>query len=210
MKKLSPILAFVGAIAVIAAKLTTPESDILLFAGAAIALASGLLGFIISPTAPQTAPAPETTPEPKPEAAAIPPAPEPAPTSIPTDGLVLVSQLQEKGRFLDFLMDDISAYPDAQVGAAARVIHQGCKSVVTQAFAPEAVSSASEGTRISLDADYKKSDFRVSGELSGEAPYAVTLEHKGWKPTQCVLPELQGELSSASEYTFVPAQVSAK
>lgn len=210
MNKLSPILAFVGAIAVIAAKLTTPESDILLFAGAAIALASGALGFTMSPTSSQPAPTPEAKSEPEPQPAVIPPAPEPAPKGIPTDGLVLVSQLQEKGRFLDFLMDDISAYPDAQVGAAARVIHQGCKGVITTAFAPQPVSSSPEGTQISLEADYNTHNYRVSGELSGEAPYTVTLQHKGWKPTQCILPEFQGTLSSPNEYTFAPAQVSGK
>ena len=210
MSKLSPILAFIGAIAVIAAKLTNPESDILLFAGAALALASGVLGLIMAPQAPQPTPVAEEPSKAESTSAAIPPAPETQPQGIPTDSLVLVSQLQEKGRFLDFLMDDISAYSDTQVGAAARIIHQGCKSVVTQAFAPIAISSATEGTQITLENDYHKSDFRISGELSGEGPYTVTLEHKGWKPTQCILPEFQGTLSSASEYTFTPAQVSTQ
>ena len=34
-----------------------------------------------------------------------------------------LAMLQEKGRLVDFLMDDINAYNDAQVGAAARVVH---------------------------------------------------------------------------------------
>jgi len=42
--------------------------------------------------------------------------------------------LQEKGRLVDFLMDDITAYDDAQVGAAARVIHQGCKAALQEHF----------------------------------------------------------------------------
>ena len=73
-----------------------------------------------------------------------------------------------EGRFLDFLMDDISAYPDAQVGAAARVIHQGCESVIENTFAPAPVSEVTERAAFDLDADFDKSAFRVSGELTGE------------------------------------------
>src|SRR6516225_1466269 len=42
--------------------------------------------------------------------------------------------LQEKGRLVDFLMDDIKSYSDAQVGAAARVLHEGCKAVLLEHF----------------------------------------------------------------------------
>ena len=42
--------------------------------------------------------------------------------------------LQEQGRLVDFLMDDIKGYSDAQVGAAARVLHEGCRAVLFGAF----------------------------------------------------------------------------
>ena len=45
-----------------------------------------------------------------------------------------LAMLQEKGRLVDFLMDDINAYNDAQVGAAARVVHAGCKGVLQEHF----------------------------------------------------------------------------
>jgi hypothetical protein len=35
--------------------------------------------------------------------------------------VAFVGLLQDKGRFVDFLMDDVALYNDAQVGAAARV-----------------------------------------------------------------------------------------
>ena len=40
-----------------------------------------------------------------------------------------LATLQERGRLVDFLMDDVTTYNDAQVGAAARVVHEGCKAV---------------------------------------------------------------------------------
>jgi hypothetical protein len=40
--------------------------------------------------------------------------------------------LQARGRLVDFLMDDINSYSDAQVGAAARVVHGGCKAALLE------------------------------------------------------------------------------
>jgi hypothetical protein len=31
---------------------------------------------------------------------------------------------------VDFLMEDVTTYDDAQVGAAARVVHEGCQSAL--------------------------------------------------------------------------------
>ena len=42
--------------------------------------------------------------------------------------------LQARGRLVDFLMDDINAHDDAQVGAAARVVHAGCKTALLEHF----------------------------------------------------------------------------
>src|SRR5258708_33455175 len=38
--------------------------------------------------------------------------------------LRLLSVLQREGRLVDFLLEDIQAYPDAQVGSAVRYIHR--------------------------------------------------------------------------------------
>src|SRR5271165_2926678 len=52
--------------------------------------------------------------------------------------------LQEKGRLVDFLMDDIKGYNDAQVGAAARVLHEGCRTVCPTGCArPNAIRARS-------------------------------------------------------------------
>ena len=45
-----------------------------------------------------------------------------------------LATLQEQGRLIDFLMDDITTYDDGQVGAAARVVHQGCKAALQEHF----------------------------------------------------------------------------
>src|SRR4029453_10859892 len=34
--------------------------------------------------------------------------------------------LQREGRLIDFVLEDLAAYSDAQIGAAARDVHAGC------------------------------------------------------------------------------------
>jgi hypothetical protein len=208
MQKLIPVLSLVGGLWVIAAACLIAEQPLAAIAGGVISVVAGLLGLMTSASKPVDAaiePHEDAAPP-----AAVPPVPASAETGLAADALVLTSLLQEKGRFLDFLMDDITAYPDAQVGAAARVIHQGCKSVVLDAFAPTAVSEVAEQSSITLDTDFDKTAYRLSGNVGGEPPYTGTVEHKGWRPTQYKLPEYQGNLSAAEDYVFAPAQVGVR
>jgi hypothetical protein len=98
--------------------------------------------------------------------------------------------LQEKGRLVDFLMDDITSYDDAQVGAAARVIHQGCRQVLREHFNITAISESEEGSQVTVPAGYAKEQYRIVGKLSGEPPFTGTLVHKGWKTEFVKLPRI--------------------
>ncbi|MBD3316177.1 MAG: DUF2760 domain-containing protein, partial [Chitinivibrionales bacterium] len=82
--------------------------------------------------------------------------------------LVLLSLLQEKGRLIDFVMEDITTYSDQQVSAAARVVHQGCREVVTNSFDPAPVSEEAEKKSISLPRGYSAEEFRIVGTVGGE------------------------------------------
>lgn len=98
--------------------------------------------------------------------------------------------LQEKGRLVDFLMEDVAAYDDAQVGAAARVIHQGCKEVLGEYFSITPVSVAEEGTRITVPAGYAADEYRLIGKISGNPPFNGKLIHKGWRTDYVKLPRI--------------------
>ena len=56
--------------------------------------------------------------------------PSPVAAAIPMDAAVeagvvqFLARLQEKGRLVDFLMDDITPYSNEQIGVVARVVHQ--------------------------------------------------------------------------------------
>ena len=39
----------------------------------------------------------------------------------------MLALLQRDGRLIDFLAENISTYPDAQLGAAVRTIHEACR-----------------------------------------------------------------------------------
>ena len=61
----------------------------------------------------------QKSPPPTPAVEPARPATEPPRASRAAEIVHFLAMLQEKGRLVDFLMDDINAYGDAQVGAAA-------------------------------------------------------------------------------------------
>jgi len=89
--------------------------------------------------------------------------------------------LQEKGRLVDFLMDDVTSYSDAQVGAAARVLHGGCKAVLLEHFGISPVREESEGSKVTVPVGYAPDEYRLVGKISGEASFSVTLVHQDGK-----------------------------
>ena len=98
--------------------------------------------------------------------------------------------LQEKGRLIDFLMEDITSYDDTQVGAAARVIHQGCRQVLQEHFNITAICESEEGSQVTVPTGYAKEQYRFVGKLSGDPPFTGTLIHKGWKTEFVKLPRI--------------------
>ena len=98
--------------------------------------------------------------------------------------------LQEKGRLVDFLMDDIKGYTDAQVGAAARVLHEGCKAVLLEHFGIRPVREESEGSKVTVPAGYAPDEYRLVGKIRGEAPFSGVLVHHGWRTEWVKLPRL--------------------
>ena len=108
-----------------------------------------------------------------------------------------LAALQEKGRLVDFLMDDVTGYEDAQVGAAARVVHEGCRAALNEVFTIVAVTESAEGTTISVPETHRADEYRLTGKLSGLAPFNGTVVHRGWRTSNTKLPQIvvpDGEL----------------
>lgn len=153
------------------------------------------------------------------EAEARPPAPQaeaPRPAVQPAaenqaDAEVInfLSSLQQKGRLLDFLMDDITAYSDAQVGAAARVVHDGCKAVLKEHLTIRPVREEKEGTTIEVPAGHAADEYRLVGRIAGEAPFTGVLVHRGWRVEAVSLPRLLRRDDERLP-TIAPAEVELK
>lgn len=120
------------------------------------------------------------------------PAPEPVvlKETTPDAALQLLSLLQKEARFIDFIQEDVAAYSDAEIGAAARVVHQGCGKAINEHFSLAPVSQDAEGNRVTLNAGFDASRFRLTGNIVGQAPFNGTLVHKGWQVTDLRLPKL--------------------
>jgi hypothetical protein len=133
----------------------------------------------------------------------------PAPLAIQAEAEVVAffGLLQEKGRLVDFLMEDITSYEDSEVGAAARVIHQGCRQVLQEHFRIAAISDAAEGTQVSVPAGYSADEYRLVGKLTGEPPFTGTLLHKGWKTEFVKLPRI---VNTERLPAIAPAEVELK
>jgi len=108
----------------------------------------------------------------------------------PDAALQLLTLLQQDARFIDFVKEDLSTYSDADIGAAARVVHEGSKKTLDTYFTLEAVRSEEEETRISLPEGFNASEVRLTGNVVGEAPFNGTLIHKGWKVSKTKLPKI--------------------
>lgn len=122
-----------------------------------------------------------------PSAARVAPAPAPAPSS---DALQLLSLLQREGRFVDFVQQEIAAFSDADIGAAARLVHEGCRRALHQHGRIVSVRAEAEGAPLTLER--ASEDVKLVGNVAGSAPFRGVLRHRGWRVEELTLPKLVG------------------
>ena len=149
---------------------------------------------------------PTPAPEPMPAPVPIQP-PAPAANQAEAEVVAFFGLLQEKGRLVDFLMEEVTPYEDAEVGAAARVIHQGCRQVLQEYFNISPISEAQEGAQVTVPAGYSPDRYRLVGKLTGEPPFTGTLLHKGWKTEFVKLPRI---VTKERLPSIAPAEVELK
>jgi hypothetical protein len=116
----------------------------------------------------------------------------------------LLSILQREGRLIDFLRQDIAGFSDADVGAAARVVHAGCARALNQTATLESIRSEPEGSGLTLDAGFDPKSHRLVGNVQGLPPYRGTLRHRGWRISKLTLEE---PLTAADLTIIAPAEV---
>lgn len=123
----------------------------------------------------------------------------PAPTLVktaelekapPDSALLLLSLLQKEGRFIDFMQEDVSSYTDHDIGAAARVVHEGCGKVLREHLHIAPVRSETEGAQVTLQPGFNPAEVRPTGQVVGEPPFTGSLVHRGWRATNIQLPQV--------------------
>ena len=118
------------------------------------------------------------------------PAAAPLREATPDAALQLLSLFQREARLIDFTQENLSGYSDADIGAAARVVHEGCSKVLREHFTIDAVRSEAEGSRVTLPEGFDASSVRLTGNVVGKAPFTGTLSHRGWRASSVRLPKL--------------------
>ncbi|NUA26538.1 DUF2760 domain-containing protein [Cupriavidus basilensis] len=132
-------------------------------------------------------PAP-AAPVPVPVAAA--PAPSALKEASPEAALQLLGLLQRDARFIDFVEEDIAGYSDTEIGAAARLVHDGCRAVLREHFTIRPVREEAEGSRVTVPDGFDATAIRLTGNVVGSPPFNGNISHRGWRVAEVRLPRL--------------------
>jgi hypothetical protein len=108
----------------------------------------------------------------------------------PDAALQLLGMLQRDARLIDFAQEDLSQYSDADIGAAARVVHEGCRKVLREHFMIEPVLAETEGSHITINPGFDATAIRLTGNVVGAAPFPGVVGHRGWRASDVHLPSL--------------------
>ena len=107
----------------------------------------------------------------------------------------LLSAFQREGRLVDFLMDDIHAASDADIGAAARVVHRGCRKVMDSYFELAPIWPGEEGTHVTIESGFDPKRIELIG-ANDVTPVSGTLAHGGWCLRSVSMPVLTDAFQS--------------
>jgi hypothetical protein len=132
-------------------------------------------------------------------------APAPAAPAVKTsDGaLQILSILQRDSRLIDFIMEDISAYSDDQVGAAVRGLHDQSREALSRYVVLAPVIDSVEGTFAKTPAG-DPAAVKFIGNVPAGTPAGGVLRHKGWRATKVELPALAAKQDAA---IIAPAEI---
>lgn len=108
----------------------------------------------------------------------------------PTSAKQLLALLQQESRFIDFIQEDLSAAQDNEIGAVARVIHEGAQKVFKEYVSLLPVAEQDEESKVTLEKGFDASAWKLTGNVVGDAPFTGVLVHKGWQVQNIELPKL--------------------
>jgi len=118
--------------------------------------------------------------------------------------LRLLALLQRDGRLIDFLLEDVKAYSDEQIGAAVRKIHGDCQTVIKDRLVLEPVVNQDEESTVDVATGFDPSQIRLTGNVTGQPPFKGVLKHRGWRVKEL---RLAAPPEGQDEFILMPAEV---
>lgn len=112
------------------------------------------------------------------------------PARLSPEPLRLLALLQREGRLLDFLLEDVQAASDEQLGAGVRELHRKAQAVIKEHLILEPVLAKNEGETVEVPPQFDPSAIRLTGNVTGQPPFRGVLQHHGWRVKNYTLPTL--------------------
>jgi hypothetical protein len=116
----------------------------------------------------------------------------------------MLALFQRDGRLIDFLSEDVAAYPDEQLGAAVRSIHENCRQVLERYVTLEPVAGSAEDQPFIVETGFDPASIKLIGNVKGEPPIKGVLRHRGWRVKELRLPSLPPD---TGRMVVAPAEV---
>jgi hypothetical protein len=124
--------------------------------------------------------------------------------------LNFICLLQEKGRLLDFLKDDIGVHSDEDVGKVARIVHQGLKEVIESTFSIEPIHAGNEGELVQFSDSVNFTTHKFLGNGTKKPPFSGTVVHKGWQAKNVLVPKTNNQKLINGELVIQPVEIEVR
>ncbi len=125
-------------------------------------------------------------------------------TKPPVEALRFLALMQQEGRLVDFLLEDLEGISDEQLGAGVREIHRQCRKVLLDHLRLEPILNQNEGERVTIPTGFDPSTVRLTGNVTGQPPFTGILQHRGWRVKEI---RLAKPPSGQDEMVLMPAEV---
>jgi len=139
------------------------------------------------------------------QAAALmqPPSP-PKPVKPSAEPLWLLALLQREGRLLDFLLEDIQAYSNEDIGASVRDIQAKSQKAIKEHLVLAPVLNQPEQANVEVPVGFDPSAIRLTGNVTGQPPFRGTLTHHGWRVQEI---KIARPAEGQDQFVVQPAEV---
>jgi hypothetical protein len=121
--------------------------------------------------------------------------------------LSFLGLLQEKGRLIDYAMEDIGSFSDQEVGAVGRLVHKGVREVLQSFFEIVPVRSEVEEALISINETDSPKTYRILGAAPKNFPFQGKVLHRGWKTNKFTPPKRLAWDDDISQKIITPAEI---